>query len=62
MEFHSFSVFKRFVKDCITFIPEDKITQMLVKFNDLLTRLKFSLGEQKNNRITFFDVTLNLRK
>lgn len=50
--------FKRYVDDCLTSVPENKINEILTAFNDFHPSLQFTIETEKNNEINFLDLTL----
>lgn len=50
--------FKRFVDDCLTATPEEKINDIIKKINNYHPKLKFTCELEKQNKINFLDPTL----
>lgn len=50
--------FKRYVDDCLTAVPENKITDLINAFNNFHTKLQFTSEIEQNNQINFLDLTL----
>lgn len=50
--------YKRYVDDILTFVPGDKIGELLSAFNNYHPMLKFTLEEERDNSINFLDMTL----
>lgn len=50
--------FKRYVDDCLTAIPSNKIDELLSAFNNFHPKLKFTTETEQNNEIHFLDLTI----
>ncbi|CAG9833792.1 unnamed protein product, partial [Diabrotica balteata] len=51
--------FYRYIDDCLSAAPEDKMDNLLNEFNNFHQKLKFTLEIEKNNQINFLDLTLH---
>jgi hypothetical protein len=51
--------FYRYVDDCITVVPKDKIKFILEQFNNYHKNLQFTIETEENNKINFLDITLH---
>jgi hypothetical protein len=58
IEFH-IPFFYRFVDDCITCVPEDKVEYVLKEFNAYHKCLQFTIETEENKQISFLDTTLH---
>ncbi|XP_050512088.1 uncharacterized protein LOC126888113 [Diabrotica virgifera virgifera] len=51
--------FYRYIDDCLTAAPEDKLDILLSEFNNFHQKLNFTLEIEKNCQINFLDLTLH---
>jgi hypothetical protein len=51
--------FYRYVDDCITAIPKDKIDDILKHFNSYHKKIQFTIEIENQNKINFLDTTLH---
>lgn len=50
--------FKRYVDDCITAVPSDKVEDLLNAFNSFNGKLQFTCELEQNNSLNFLDLTI----
>jgi len=55
-------LYYRYVDDIILSAPENEIHNILEKFNSYHHRLKFTMETEVNRRLSFLDITLNVKK